>query len=41
MNVMVFQNQWRKNNGDPKMGKLSAGDRIHDAFELHFSDGIN
>lgn len=41
MNVMVFQNQWRKNNGDPKMGKLSAGNLIHDAFELHFSDGIN
>lgn len=22
MNVMAFQNQWRKNNGDPKDGGL-------------------
>ncbi len=41
MNVMAFQNQWRKNNGDPKDGELAIGDRVHDAFELHFSDGIN
>jgi predicted ATPase len=40
-NVMAFQNQWRKNNGDPKDGQLTSGDRIHDAFELQFSDGIN
>lgn len=41
MNVMAFQNQWRKNNGDSKKGVLCEGDQIHDAFELHFSDGIN
>lgn len=41
MNVMAFQNQLRKNNSDPKNGALKDGDRIHDAFELHFSDGIN
>lgn len=41
MNVMAFQNQWRKNNGDPKEGMIADGDKIHDAFELQFSDGIN
>lgn len=41
MNVMAFQKRWRKNNNDPKEGQLHEGDHIHDAFELHFSDGIN
>ncbi len=40
-NVMVFQRQWRKNNGDPKAGEVVSGDRMCDAFELNFSDGIN
>ena len=40
-NVMVFQRQWRKDNGDPKVGSLDSGDRLHDAFKLDFSDGIN
>ena len=40
-NVMVFQRQLRKNNGDPKSGKLVSGDRLCDAFKLKFSDGIN
>lgn len=41
VNVMGFQRQWRKNNGDPKVGELCDGDKFHDAFELSFSDGIN
>lgn len=41
MNVMAFQNQWRKNNSDPKEGQIANGDILHDAFELHFSDGVN
>lgn len=40
-NVMAFQNHWRKNNGDFESAPLTNGDRIHDAFELGFSDGIN
>lgn len=40
-NVMVFQSQWRKNNGDPKGEELKSGDRLHDVFELGFSDSIN
>ena len=40
-NVMAFQRQWRKNNGDPKTGELKPGDRMHTGFELRFSDGIN
>ena len=38
---MAFQNHWRKNNGDFESAPLTTGDRIHDAFELDFSDGIN
>lgn len=41
MNVMAFQKRCRINNSDPKEGQLHEGDHIHDAFELHFSDGIN
>ena len=40
-NVMVFQRQLRKNNGDLKVGKLADGDVLSDSFELKFSDGIN
>ena len=41
INVMVFQRQWRKNNGDTKTGEWVPGERISDSFELSFSDGIN
>lgn len=41
LNVMAFQRQWRKNNGDPKEGEIRDGDRMQDAFKLRFSDGIN
>lgn len=41
MNVMVFQRQWRKNNGDCKEGVLKTGDIINDGFRLDFCDGIN
>ena len=41
MNVMAFQRQWRKNNGDPKDGEPVEGDQLQDSFKLHFSDGIN
>lgn len=41
LNVMAFQRQWRKNNGDPKEGTIRNGDYMHDAFTLRFSDGIN
>lgn len=41
LNVMVFQRQWRKNNGDCKDGDLKAGDQLSEAFHLDFCDGIN
>lgn len=41
MNVLVFQRQWRKNNGDTKLGELKEGDRISNGFHLDFGDGIN
>lgn len=41
MNVMVFQCQWRKNNGDPKSSPLQSGDQMNTAFHIDFSDGIN
>lgn len=41
LNVMVFQRQWRKNNGDCKIGKLKEGDQISEGFKLDFCDGIN
>lgn len=41
LNVMIFQRQWRKNNGDTKDGAIKEGDSISDAFKLDFSDGIN
>lgn len=40
-NVMVFQRQRRKNNGDCKDGELKSGDSFSDAFHLDFCDGIN
>ncbi|MCD8118649.1 MAG: AAA family ATPase [Lachnospiraceae bacterium] len=39
--VMAFQRQWRRNNGDPKSGTLAAGDKLYESFELCFSNGIN
>ncbi len=41
LNVMVFQRQWRKNNGDCKIGEVKKEDTISDAFHLDFCDGIN
>ena len=41
LNVMVFQRQWRKNNGDCKVGELKPDDLLSDAFHLDFCDGIN
>ena len=41
LNVMAFQRQWRKNNGDLKEKALQVGDHLSDAFSLDFCDGIN
>lgn len=41
LNVLIFQRQWRKNNGDCKSGDVQAGDQIADGFHLNFCDGIN
>lgn len=41
LNVMVFQRQRRKNNGDCKEGQLRDGDITGDSFRLEFCDGIN
>lgn len=41
LNVMVFQRQWCKNNGDGKEGEWKVGDSLWDAFHLDFCDGIN
>ena len=41
LNVMAFQRQWRKNNGDSKDGKVQSGDTLGDGFKLNFCDGIN
>ena len=40
-NVLVFQRQWRKDNGDTKASPLKNGDTISDGFHLDFCDGIN
>ena len=40
-NVLVFSNQWRKQNEDTKDSTLSVGDRISNVFHLDFCDGIN
>ena len=29
LNVMVFQRQWRKNNGDTKQGEIKDGDQLN------------
>ncbi len=41
LNVMVFQQQWRKNDADCKSGKIKEGDTLSDGFGLKFCDGIN
>lgn len=41
LNVMVFQRQWRKNNGDCKEGEIRDGDQLSEGFHLDFCDGIN
>ncbi len=41
LNVMAFQRQWRKNNGDCSAFDAKAGDKMDEAFELQFGDGIN
>ncbi len=41
LNVLVFQRQWRKNNGSCMDGKTQNGDSISDGFHLNFGDGIN
>ncbi|MDO4339913.1 MAG: AAA family ATPase [Eubacteriales bacterium] len=41
LNVLIFQRQWRKNNGDCKRGEIQSGDKISDVFHLDFCDGIN
>ena len=41
LNVMVFERQWRCNNGDWKDKQPNKGDVISDGFKLKFSDGIN
>ncbi len=41
LNVMVFQRQWRKNNGDCKDDEWKEGDSFSEAFHLDFCDGIN
>lgn len=41
LNVMIFQRQWRKNNGDCKDGELKSGDSFSQEFRLDFCDGIN
>lgn len=40
-NVLVFQRQWRKENGDPKASPLKNGDTVSDGFHLDLCDGIN
>lgn len=41
LNVMVFERQWRKNNGDCKEKERKSSDSFSDAFHLDFCDGIN
>lgn len=41
LNIMTFQRQWRKNNGDCKVEEPKAGDILSDGFHLDFCDGIN
>lgn len=41
VNVMAFQTQWRKNNGDCNDFSFQKGDAFCEAFKLDFCDGIN
>ncbi|MBQ6887639.1 MAG: AAA family ATPase [Lachnospiraceae bacterium] len=41
LNVMAFQRQWRETNEDCNTFEVKAGDKISEAFELQFGDGIN
>ncbi len=41
LNVMAFQQQWRKNNEECNTFDVKSGDRLSAMFELQFSDGIN
>ena len=40
-NVLVFQRQLRKDNGDAKASPLKSGDQFNTVFHLNFCDGIN
>lgn len=41
LNVLIFQRQWRIDNGDCKTSNINTGDTISDGFHLAFGDGIN
>ena len=41
LNVLIFQRQWRIDNGDCKTSNINTGDTISDGFHLEFGDGIN
>lgn len=41
LNVMVFQRQWRLNNGECNKAEAKPGEMTGDAFALRFCDGIN
>ena len=41
LNVLIFQRQWRVENGECKSGKMNDGDTISDKFHLDFGNGIN
>ena len=41
MNMMVFQNQWRFNNGMPQEYSLKEKGHFNEEFQLSFTDGIN
>lgn len=41
INVLVFERQWRIENGDPKQPVMGDAASASDGFHLDFSDGIN
>lgn len=41
VNIMAFQTQWRKNNGDCNEFAVKNGDTFCEAFRLQFCNGIN
>lgn len=41
LNVLIFQRQWRIDNGDCKTNKISSEDSVSDGFHMEFGDGIN